>query len=77
MRKMCAEATLSHEYRSDPMALSSDCIHEEGPFMRSMGSFLLFIFNKLVIFIKLNHNYIWNSYTKMKVDVRARMIYIP
>lgn len=45
--------------------------------MRSMGSLILIISNMLVIFIKLNHNYIWNFYAKIKVDVCARLIYIP
>lgn len=74
------EATLSSELNQIVNSVALDqvlCVHEEGPFMRSRGSFALIISNKLVMFIKQNHNYIWNFYTEIKVDVYARMIYIP
>lgn len=45
--------------------------------MRSMESLVLIIANMLVIFIKYNHNYIWNFYAEIKVDLHARLIYIP
>ena len=49
------EATLSSELNQILNSVALDqvlCVHEEGPFMRSRGSFALIISNKLVMFIK-------------------------